>query len=62
MDKSPEEIVKFLNGKEEEFISYLSLFRNVVFRLNERFEQSTTSIEKVINNLESYKNTVPEIL
>ena len=62
LDKSPEEIVKFLNGKEEEFISYLSLFRNGVFRLNERFEESTTSIKKVISNLESYKNTVPEIM
>ena len=62
LDKSPEEIVKFLNGKEEEFISYLSLFRNGVFRLNERFEESTTSIIKVISNLESYKNTVPEIM
>jgi len=61
-DKSSEEIVKLLNGKEEEFISYLSLFRNVVFRLNERFEESTTSIKKVINNLESYKDTVPEII
>jgi hypothetical protein len=62
LDKSSEEIVELLKGKEDDFISYLRLFRNGVFRLNERFEQSTTSIEKVINNLESYKNTVPEIL
>jgi len=62
LDKSSEEIVKLLNGKEEEFISYLSLFRNGVFHLNERFEESTTSIKEVINNLKSYKNTVPEIL
>ena len=62
LDKSSEEIVELLKGKEQDFISYLSLFRNGVFRLNERFEQSTTSIEKVINNLESYKDTVPEIM
>lgn len=60
LDKSSEEIVELLKGKEQDFISYLSLFMNGVFRLNERFEKSTTSIEKVINNLESYKDTVPE--
>ena len=62
LDKSSEEIVELLKGKEQDFISYLSLFRNGLFRLNERFEKSTTSIEKVINNLESYKDTVPENL
>ena len=60
LDKSSKEIVELLKGKEQDFISYLSLFMNGVFRLNERFEKSTTSIEKVINNLESYKDTVPE--
>ncbi|MEZ5056310.1 MAG: DUF6090 family protein [Saprospiraceae bacterium] len=50
------EIQQIVNENDEDFVSFLELFESGVIRLTSKFESTIPSNEKLIENLEYYKN------
>jgi len=57
-NQNNEEIYEKVSKQDEEFISYVKLLINSVSRLNARLEDSASSIDKLIENLESYNDKI----
>ena len=56
LNESTLEIQQIVTEKDEEFIVFLELFKSGVIRLTSNFESTIPSIDKLVENLEHYKN------
>ncbi len=56
LNESTSEIQQIVTEKDEEFIILLELFKSGVIRLTSNFKMTIPSIDKLVENLEHYKN------
>lgn len=56
LNKSTSKIQRIVTENDEDFIILLELFKSGVLRLTTKFETTIPSIERLIENLEFYKN------